>query len=314
MAGKIKQDIPIGSEFHFLTTQSEKFVDNGKTKIKCICVCGKETEANPYFLKIGKKKSCGCWKGISASQRISKINTKYSKETTKHSLYFSYKKMKSAQYNSVDICDEWKNNYSCFYDWAIVFWKKGLVLSRKDKNLGFFPENCWFITRKESIQNGCMNNITYKNKAKQTCLKKYGVSNYSQTKEHSIRFKQTCLDKYGYDSPTKVPEIRDKQVKTLLERYGRVFVNPGKKSKVEKKIKVFVEDVTKKQFESTYQVLKTKEIDIYNEELKFGIEFCGISWHSEFRKRMRNYHYSKYQSCKEAGIRLITIFSDEYRK
>lgn len=62
-------------------------------------------------------------------------------------------------------------------------------------------------------------------------------------------------------------------------------------------------------------VIPPKEIDIYIPELKLGIEYCGLVWHSDGFKE-NDYHYNKLKSVNEKGIRLITIFEDEwiYRK
>lgn len=66
-------------------------------------------------------------------------------------------------------------------------------------------------------------------------------------------------------------------------------------------------------------VLEGLEIDIYIEEKKVGIEFCGLYWHSdaragteEERREVSKRHELKYNLCKEKGVRLVTIFEDEW--
>jgi len=60
-------------------------------------------------------------------------------------------------------------------------------------------------------------------------------------------------------------------------------------------------------------VISPYEIDIYIPDLKLGIEYCGLYWHSELGgKKSWNYHHRKWQAAKDAGIDLITIFSDEW--
>lgn len=61
---------------------------------------------------------------------------------------------------------------------------------------------------------------------------------------------------------------------------------------------------------------KRKEIDIYIPELKIGIEYCGLYWHSEQGSPLRgsDYHYNKMKLAEENGITLITIFEDEWTK
>jgi len=55
-----------------------------------------------------------------------------------------------------------------------------------------------------------------------------------------------------------------------------------------------------------------KEIDIFIPSLNLGIEYCGLYWHSERSGRTRSYHYSKMKDANSEGIRLITIFEDEW--
>jgi len=56
----------------------------------------------------------------------------------------------------VVICEEWKNNFKKFYDWAINNgWEQGLEIDKdvKAKELGippllYSPEMCCFVTKK----------------------------------------------------------------------------------------------------------------------------------------------------------------------
>ena len=60
-------------------------------------------------------------------------------------------------------------------------------------------------------------------------------------------------------------------------------------------------------------VIPPYEIDIYLPDLKIGIEYCGLYWHSERSgKKSWNYHYRKWAAAKNVGIELITVFSDEW--
>ena len=55
------------------------------------------------------------------------------------------------------------------------------------------------------------------------------------------------------------------------------------------------------------------ELDIYVPSKKLAIEYCGLYWHSEIAGgKPRNYHRMKLDMCTERGVRLITIFEDEY--
>lgn len=54
------------------------------------------------------------------------------------------------------------------------------------------------------------------------------------------------------------------------------------------------------------------ELDIFDEENMFAIEYDGIFWHNENNKP-RTYHLNKSIECEEKGVRLIHIFEDEWK-
>ena len=59
--------------------------------------------------------------------------------------------------------------------------------------------------------------------------------------------------------------------------------------------------------------LTPQEIDIYLPELKMGVEFVGLYWHSDLKKE-NTYHLYKTNTCNDKGIRLIHIFEDEWKR
>lgn len=64
----------------------------------------------------------------------------------------------------------------------------------------------------------------------------------------------------------------------------------------------------------THTILdRGKELDFYIPKQRVAIELCGLYWHSEIGgKKEKKYHRNKYLECVEKGIRLITVFEDEY--
>lgn len=58
--------------------------------------------------------------------------------------------------------------------------------------------------------------------------------------------------------------------------------------------------------------IKPYELDIYIPSHSLAIEYCGLYWHSEQQGKNRQYHFTKYKRCLEAGIQLITMFEDEW--
>lgn len=58
-------------------------------------------------------------------------------------------------------------------------------------------------------------------------------------------------------------------------------------------------------------VIKPKEIDIYLPDLKIGIEYNGLYWHSIEHGTDKYSHRNKSLACRKLGIRLIHIFEFE---
>jgi hypothetical protein len=59
-------------------------------------------------------------------------------------------------------------------------------------------------------------------------------------------------------------------------------------------------------------ILNGREIDIVLPELKLGIEYNGIRYHSELGGKDKFYHFNKTEEAEEAGYQLLHIFSTEW--
>ena len=54
----------------------------------------------------------------------------------------------------IQICDEWMNDFSSFYDWAMINgYKNGLTIERIDVRGNYSPDNCKWITKAEQSLN-----------------------------------------------------------------------------------------------------------------------------------------------------------------
>ena len=54
----------------------------------------------------------------------------------------------------ISVCDEWKNNSTAFYRWALSNgYADGLQLDRINNNGNYSPENCRFVTPKQNANN-----------------------------------------------------------------------------------------------------------------------------------------------------------------
>lgn len=68
-------------------------------------------------------------------------------------------------------------------------------------------------------------------------------------------------------------------------------------------------------FEYNYRKIlpSGKELDVYIPTLNLGIEISGLRWHSTINPAYNKVdHISKHNECESIGIRLITLFDDEF--
>lgn len=85
-------------------------------------------------------------------------------------------------------------------------------------------------------------------------------------------------------------------------------------SKKEKALADFVEHELGFSIERNYRKingLSPKEVDIFIPSRNIAIEFNGLYWHSALYLD-KNYHYDKWETCADAGVRLLTVWEDEW--
>ena len=146
-------------------------------------------------------------------------------------------------------------------------------------------------------------------KFNKTMIEKYGDINYANSEECRNKVKETCLKKYGFESPLNSPEIQKKCRETLFKNTGSLY--PKRNLKEQNTIKTFLAQFNV-DVNADIEVLDGKELDFLSKEHNIAIEYVGIFWHSEKFGRKKKYHWSKYNKCKQKGIRLLTIFSNEW--
>lgn len=128
---------------------------------KFICDCGNITILVCSSVKYGSTQSCGCY----VKEFISSLNKKHG--FRHHPLYPVWLNIKtrcnnknSTKYKDyggrgISICDEWKNDFVSFHNWAIDNgWERGLQIDRINNDGNYEPSNCQWVTNLENCAVG----------------------------------------------------------------------------------------------------------------------------------------------------------------
>ncbi|NOR27610.1 MAG: hypothetical protein GQ540_03665 [Lutibacter sp.] len=104
----------------------------------------------------------------------------------------------------ISICDEWRNDFKCFYDWSIDNgYKEKLCIDRRNNNGNYEPSNCRFVTYSKNNQNRRLLRSTNKSGY---C----GVSKKSFSYISSLFFKgEYLLNKSGFKTAINAAIYRD---------------------------------------------------------------------------------------------------------
>ena len=141
-----------------------------KTMWKCKCDCGNECSVSSGDLRSGHTTSCGCYH----NEIVGKLNRTHNLSNKCGRLYPLWKSIRHRCYcktskdyrnyggRGIVMCDEWKNDFQSFYEWAIdngyreEKTEKGLnklTIDRIDVNGNYEPKNCRFVTNAVQARN-----------------------------------------------------------------------------------------------------------------------------------------------------------------
>lgn len=179
--------------------------DNLKSKVKCLCSCGKETYVLKSNLIKGNTQSCGCLHKEIAKANFSTHNL------SKTRLYRIYLKMKERCYNpknkayknyggrGISICKEWLNDFEKFYNWANTNgYTPALSIERKNVNGNYEPQNCTWIRKSDQSKN------------RRNCVfiefngKRMTLADWAKETGYNAQTLRNRFNKYGQDEVEKV--------------------------------------------------------------------------------------------------------------
>lgn len=162
---RLKNDLT-GQRFGRLTVIGVDDRKSRKTYFYCRCDCGNVKSVRSDSLTAGAIRSCGCLKKEQDRKNLT-ANHKHKMSHTRP--YEIWQGMKGRCYNKHDaryhryggrgitVCDEWKNDFTAFYEWALANgYQDNLTIDRIDNDKGYSPDNC----RWSDVKSQCRNRST----------------------------------------------------------------------------------------------------------------------------------------------------------
>lgn len=121
----------------------------------------------------------------------------------------------------ITVCDEWRNDYPCFREWALKNgYAQGLTIDRIDNNGGYSPQNCRWATYKEQNRNKRSNrNITLNGETK--CLSEWAEFFGIGVPIVTRRLNDGWAEEDAFTAPLYARKTP--QTDTLKTMYGRIM-------------------------------------------------------------------------------------------
>lgn len=149
-----------GKRFGRLIVLERAATKKHKTYWRCRCDCGNETSVLADSLRRGSTKSCGCLNRETTPKRPITMRQSHLQ------LYNVWRGIKQRCHNpnyhsyntyggrGIKVCDEWRNSFDCFAEWADKNgYKIGLEIDRVDVDGDYSPINCRWVDDKKQANN-----------------------------------------------------------------------------------------------------------------------------------------------------------------
>ena len=151
-------------------------------------------------------------------------------------------------------------------------------------------------------------------KAEQTMLEHHGVRFSRQSSILQAKAVKTLQQNYGVANPGEHPALKAKAMQTMLERFGTLNGVPT--GAAENEVADFVRSLNLEVTPHYIIPNSNLEIDCFIATHQIGIEYCGLYYHCEppynEDPRVHARHRRKLDTANKVGIRLITLFEDEW--
>lgn len=174
-------------------------------------------------------------------------------------------------------------------------------------------------TRETFYQNNDIQDVVLT--TKQNLMEKYGIDSVSRIGIDPIvieTLESTELLSEAINGKTTEEVAKELKISiSTIQKYAQKYKITGlfrkAENSFEREVREWLSLVSDAVQCNSRYVIPPRELDFYIPEKKIAIECCGLYWHSEkSANRDREYHHDKYKQCYDQGIRLLTIFQDEW--